>query len=125
MRYIFLYLKKIMSNYRQMKIILIYDLPTVETEDIKSYNKFHKDIKRIGFFMLQYSVYAKVLTNHSDYQNTLVRVKKVVPKKGSIIILRLTEKQYEDMIYLSGEKNFYDTIVGGNEVIIFGGDKDD
>ena len=34
----------------------------------------------------------------------------------------LTEKQYEDMVYLRGEQNKFDTLVGGKELIVFGGD---
>ena len=113
------------SDYRKMRSIIIYDLPSVEKEDIKEYNKFHRELQKIGFYMLQFSVYVKVLTNEFDFEKIVKKVNTIIPKKGSIILLRLTEKQYNDMIYLHGEKNRYDAIVGANEVIVIGGDIDD
>ena len=72
--------------------------------------------------MLQYSVYVKSLTNASDFDKVGVKVINILPKRGNIIILKLTEKQYNDMIYLSGEKNRHDMIVGSKEIVFFGGD---
>ena len=43
--------------YKQMRVILIYDLPMVDDNDRKIYNKFHKNLKKLGYYMLQYSVY--------------------------------------------------------------------
>lgn len=51
-----------------MRVILFFDLPAVEKEDVSNYNKFIKNIKKIGFYMLQYSVYTKFLINESEYQ---------------------------------------------------------
>jgi CRISPR-associated protein Cas2 len=105
-----------------MRLILIYDLPTVEKEDRKIYEKFSKDIKRLGFRMLQLSVYTKVMQNDTSYKQNLIKLNKIIPKKGSIIVFKITEKQFQNMQYLSGIRNKYETIVGGNELVIFGGD---
>lgn len=72
--------------------------------------------------MLQYSIYVKVITNDSTLKQYLSKIEKIVPEKGNIIIIKITEKQYQDMIYLRGVKNKYDSIVGGKEFVIFGGD---
>lgn len=108
-----------------MRLLLLYDLPSVEKEDITINNRFLKDIKKIGFIMLQYSVYSKSLTNQSDLEKVLKKLKQVIPKKGKIILFKLTEKQYDDMIYLKGEKNTYEIIVGSNNVVYFGGKNND
>lgn len=110
------------SNYRQMRAIIIYDLPMVNDEDRKIYSLFRKNIIKLGFYMIQYSVYTKVLQNESSYMQLCNKVKNLVPDKGHIIIFKITEKQFGDMIYLSGIKNKFETIVGGNELVIFGGD---
>lgn len=75
--------------------------------------------------MLQYSIYTKTLVNNTDYERIIKKVKYIIPKSGNIIIFHLTEKQYQDMIYLTGEKNRYDSIVGNNNVVIFGGENND
>jgi len=113
------------NNYRQMRLILIYDLPTIDEIDRKIYNKFHNQLKKNGFYMLQYSVYIKVLSNDSSFTQIHNKLQKIVPKKGSVIAFKLTEKQFQSMLYLRGEQNLYETIVGGNELVILKGDEDD
>ena len=110
------------NYYKQMRIILLYDLPTVEEKDKKEYTKFHKKMIDLGFHMLQYSVYVKVLQNETNYKQIISRLNNIVPNKGQIILFKVTEKQYQDIYYLKGEQNKYDSIVGGNELVIFGGD---
>ena len=110
------------SDYRKMRAIILFDLPSVENQDIANNQKFIKKLKKIGFYMLQFSVYTKVLINQSEYDRIIKKVKQIIPNKGNIIILKLTDKQYNDMIYLNGEKNKYDSIVGLNNVVYFGGD---
>lgn len=113
------------SEYRKMKILILFDLPSVGKEDIASNVKFTKNLKKIGFYMLQYSVYVKTLSNQSEWDRIIKKIRQIIPKKGNIIVLRTTEKQYSDMIYLKGEKNSFDTIVGSNNVVYFGGDNYD
>lgn len=110
------------SNYRQMRAMLIYDLPMIDEEDVKTYNKFRKDIIKCGFYMVQYSVYTKVLQNETSFNQLINKVKLFVPNKGHIIIFKITEKQFSNMIYLNGIQNKFETIVGGNELVVFGGD---
>lgn len=110
------------NYYKQMRLILIYDLPVVEEEDRKIYQRFNKDIKKLGFMMLQYSVYSKVLQNDTSYKQNIIRLNNIIPKRGSIIVFKVTEKQFQDMIYLSGVKNRHEAVVGGNELVIFGGE---
>ena len=109
------------SDYRKMRMILFFDLPVTEEDDLRSYRIFVRQLKKIGFYMLQYSVYAKSLTNASDFDKVGLKVINILPKRGHIIILKLTENQYDDMIYLSGEKNRHDMIVGSKEIVYFGG----
>lgn len=110
------------NYYKQMRIILIYDLPMTDDEERRIYNKFHKNLGIIGFHMMQYSVYSKVIQNESVYKQMIIRLNKVMPKKGNILLFRITEKQYQDIVYLNGIKNRYEFIVGGNELVVFGGD---
>ena len=110
------------SSYRQLRAILIYDLPMVDDEDRNVYSLFRKNIIKLGFYMVQYSVYTKVLQNENSYYQLCSKIKSVVPDKGHIVVFKMTEKQYEDMIYFAGIKNRFDSIVGGNELVVFGGE---
>ena len=93
------------SDYRKMRAVVLFDLPSVEKKDISNNQKFIKKLKKIGFYMLQFSVYTKVLINQSEYDRIIKKVKQIIPHKGNIIILKLTDKQYNEMIYLNGEIN--------------------
>lgn len=110
------------NYYKQMRVLLIYDLPMVNDSDRVVYNRFHNNIKKIGFYMIQYSVYTKVIQNESSFIQRCDQIKKIIPDRGNIIILKITEKQYQNMIHLKGVKNRFDIIVGGNELVYFGGD---
>lgn len=110
------------NYYKQMRLLLIYDLPMIEDEDRRIYQRFHNKLISIGFYMLQYSVYAKVIQNDQAYRQLTTKVNKILPQKGNIALLKVTEKQYEEMIYLRGEKNKFDVLVDGKELIVFGGD---
>ena len=110
------------NYYKQMRLLLIYDLPMLEDEDKRTYQRFHNILISIGFYMLQYSVYAKVIQNDQAYGQLTSKINKILPQKGNIALLKVTEKQYEEMIYLKGEQNKFDALVGGKELIVFGGD---
>ena len=49
------------NYYKQMRLLLIYDLPMIDDEDRKIYQRFHNKLISIGFNMLQYSIYSKVV----------------------------------------------------------------
>ena len=112
-----------MNNYRQMRAIIIYDLPMISEEDKKIYTMFRKKIMKIGFYMIQFSVYTKVLQNESSYKQLCNKISVIVPDRGHIIMFKITEKQFLDMIYLTGVANKYESIVGGKSLVIFGGDE--
>jgi len=66
------------SDYRKMRIILLFDLPSIEKDDIANNQKFVKKIKKIGFYMLQFSVYVKSMINQSEYERIIKKVKQSV-----------------------------------------------
>ena len=50
-------------NYRYMRVIVFFDLPTETAEDKKEYRNFRKFLIKKGFLMLQESVYCKLALN--------------------------------------------------------------
>ncbi len=86
-----------------MRIILFYDLPFDNNEDTKNYTKFRNNILKLGYIQIQYSIYARVVQTKSMIKQHLEKVKKVLPQGGSIRIIVLTERQYNEMIILRGE----------------------
>lgn len=96
---------KSISRYRQMRLFILYDLPSTTKQDHKDYSKFHNFLLKNGFYMLQYSVYVRLCINHDELKNLIVIVENNKPKKGNARMLIITEKQYENMKVLIGSKS--------------------
>lgn len=104
-------------SYRFMRTIVFFDLPTLSLEDKKQYRKFRKFLIKEGFFMMQESVYSKLSLNQINVRTIKDRIEKAKPKSGIVQILTVTEKQFQSMEYLVGEKRD-DLIVSDRSVII-------
>lgn len=100
-----------------MRTIVFFDLPTLSLEDKKQYRKFRKFLIKEGFFMMQESVYSKLSLNQINVRTIKDRIEKAKPKSGIVQILTVTEKQFQSMEYLVGEKRD-DLIVSDRSVII-------
>lgn len=47
-------------EYRFMRLILFFDLPVEKAAERRAYAKFVRGIEKLGFYMLQESVYVKM-----------------------------------------------------------------
>lgn len=56
-----------------------------------------------GFFMLQESVYCRLVQNSTAAEFAIENVKRNKPDAGIVQMLRVTEKQYQNMEYAIGE----------------------
>ena len=92
-------------SYRYMRLLLMFDMPTLTPTDRRDYRQFRKFLISEGFLMHQFSIYTKILLNDTAAQAMVSRLEKHVPKKGHITLLKVTEKQFAKMIYLHGERN--------------------
>lgn len=88
-----------------MRIMLFFDLPMNTREERRNYTAFRTAIKKEGFIMMQESVYCKLSFNKSISDSVVARVKAIVPNKGLIQILIVTEKQFGAMINVLGESS--------------------
>lgn len=86
-----------------MRSILFFDLPQVTSSEKRIYRAFLKRIKKMGFYMLQESVYVKLSIDNQVVDAMITKIKSFSPRKGSIIILNITEKQFSQMNIIIGE----------------------
>lgn len=107
------------SLYKQVRVLILYDLPMSEIEDRKEYTKFRRDILKLGCYLVQFSVYAKVIKNEIYYKSFIDKLKNILPEKGEVRVIKLTEKQYEDMIFLNGARNNFEKKISNNSVVMF------
>lgn len=104
--------QEIVNSHKLMRLLVLFDLPMITNEEKKQYNKFRKVLLNDGFTMLQFSIYMRFCKNAVDADKHICRVKQLSPKSGNIRILSVTEKQYEDMVLVIGEKSATETFVG-------------
>lgn len=102
---------------RYMRLIVMFDLPTLTESNKHTYTKFHKFLLQDGFTMMQFSIYSRICKNGDDVFKHVNRIKLHVPEDGNVRLLQVTEKQYENMIMFCGKQNFEEKI-GINPLIV-------
>lgn len=80
-----------------MWIMVFFDLPTDTTEDRKIYAQFRKRILKDGFTMFQFSIYLRHCPSSENANVHIKRVKQILPARGNIGILSITDKQFGNM----------------------------
>jgi CRISPR-associated protein Cas2 len=84
----------------------MFDLPAKSKKDKKKYTKFRKQMLDDGFTMIQYSIYIRICKSNYSAKAHIKYIKKIIPLKGEVRILKLTDKVYNLMEIL---KNFEKT----------------
>lgn len=87
-----------------MRILLFFDLPTDTAKDRRVYSKFRKFLINEGFIMMQESVYTKLALNNSIVNSVKDKIYKNKPPKGIVQMLTITEKQFNSIEYIVGNK---------------------
>lgn len=87
-----------------MWLLILFDLPTETREERKIYSDFRKKIVKLGFTMYQFSIYWRHCSTLKNSDLYILRVKRLLPTKGNIAILRLTDKQFESMLLYQSKK---------------------
>lgn len=82
------------------------------------YTKLRKFLASDGYTLLNQELYMLVTTSRKTAETHLNRLKEYDPGSGVVRVLRLTEKQYSKMWYLTGDMDYQEKVVGNNEHII-------
>lgn len=103
---------------RYMRLLVFFDLPVETAAQRKNYRLFRKHLIKDGFLMLQESVYAKLVVNDGAAGATVMRLRKHRPPQGLIQVLRVTEKQFATMDYITGNREAYDEVDTMEEFLV-------
>ena len=106
-----------MSKY--MRILVFFDLPVVSKKDRKIYAQFRKFLIKDGYDMIQFSVYSRICNGEDGTNKHYERLKENLPKKGSIRVMKVTEKQYASMEILVGKKTIRERKINAEQLSIF------
>ncbi len=92
------------SEYRIMWIMVFFDLPTETAQEKKAYARFRKELLKDGFSMFQFSIYVRHCSSRENRNVHIKRVKNLLPGKGHVGILSVTDKQFGMMEIFYGSK---------------------
>ena len=86
-----------------MRLMIFFDLPTITSENRRNYRKFRNNLISNGFFMLQESVYCRMVINEAMAKSTVAKIESFKPPTGMICAMIVTEKQFANITFISGE----------------------
>lgn len=85
-------------------VIVFFDLPVDTSEARKTAADFRKDLIRDGYFMAQYSVYARPCGSADRVDTQVRRLKPKIPERGEVRALVITDAQWGRMIVVQSKK---------------------
>ena len=97
----------------------MFDLPTKSKKDLKKYTRFRKLMLNDGFTMIQYSIYIRICKSNYSANAHIKYIKKIIPLKGEVRILKLTDKVYNSMEVLKSYEKTNEEKLGIQTVIEF------
>jgi len=82
----------------------MFDLPVDKPKKRKRYTAFRKTLLKLGFSMLQYSVYARYFPSMDASKSCVASIKMILPPEGEVRLLFVTDKQFGKMEVYNGKK---------------------
>lgn len=92
-----------LSGYRLMWMLVMFDLPVVEKEERRAATEFRHALLDMGFEMSQFSVYLRFCTSATQVETYCKRIERALPVGGRVNILQFTDKQYERIVSFQGK----------------------
>jgi len=92
------------TKYRMAWVLVMFDLPVLTPAQRRDAARFRTDLVRDGYFMVQFSVYARPCGSADKVDTHVRRLKKLIPSKGEIRALIITDAQWGRMFVARSEK---------------------
>ena len=96
-----------------MRLLVILS-PTDKCGTKTEYTKLRKFLQRDGYIRIAPEVYMRIVQNRKASEKHYRRIDEVAPKTGVVRLLRLTEKQYNNIYMVTGEADYQEKTVGVN-----------
>ena len=75
-------------------LIVCFDLPVVEKEDMRQANAFRKSLLNQGYCMLQNSIYVRFCVTYDKTDRHIRNLKIIAPSTGIITAFYITDRQW-------------------------------
>jgi len=93
-----------LNQYRVLWVLVFFDLPTETKKERRAHAKFRKEIMQDGFTMFQFSIYLRHCNSRENADVHIKRVKRLLPEKGHVGILTITDRQFGDIELFVGQE---------------------
>lgn len=84
------------SEYRMGWFLVLFDLPTDTKEERKVASRFRKELLNEGYFMVQYSVYARCAVTLDRKESISNNLRTIAPTTGNVHTIFITESQWKN-----------------------------
>ena len=88
------------SKYRMAWVLVFFDLPVGTPEERRDATNFRKDLIKDGYFMVQFSVYARPCGTADRVETQVRRLKPKIPPHGEVRGLLISDAQWGRMIVM-------------------------
>lgn len=102
-----------------MWILVFFDLPTETKKERKAYTEFRKNLVKDGFSMFQFSIYVRHCASKENKDVHVKRIKNILPEKGHVGILSITDKQFGMMDIFYGKKKEESGFIEAHQLELF------
>jgi len=92
------------SGYRALWMLVMFDLPVTEKSERRAATGFRHFLLDQGFHMGQFSVYYRLLSGRDAASAMEQKIHREVPSEGSVHVLTITDKQYENIKTYTGKR---------------------
>ena len=101
-----------------MRLLVFFDLPTVNPKDKRAYTLFRRFLLRNGYDMIQWSVYSRIVNGFDNMQTQLKHLSANLPPEGSVRCLQVSEKQFTKMMLLVGEPKKQEKVISSRQLVL-------
>jgi len=82
----------------------MFDLPVDSQPARRNYTRFRNLLIKHGFYMMQFSVYARYFQSEEASETIRRRIRQGLPPHGHVRLLLVTDKQFGKMDVFHGKK---------------------
>ena len=87
-----------------MRLLVMFDLPVGTKAERRAATQSRQFLLKDGYYMMQFSVYVRLCNGFEAAGKHQARIMQILPKAGAVRTLLITERQFEAMKILCGEK---------------------
>jgi CRISPR-associated protein Cas2 len=83
-------------------VLAMFDLPVMTSEERRAATRFRNDLLGQGYFMVQFSVYARPCVTYELYEKHSAQVKQFTPAAGNVRLMFISDQQWAKSVTVTG-----------------------